>query len=496
MAQTKDGARIIAAKKIGIPLTEYLDKCIEEKWCYKCRSWENKNKFNVDNSRGDGLSAKCHDCVRVKIKICTKGRPSPMKGKKFTGQALKNMRAASKKRRGTRLSSPKVYTPEGYANLIKAVKKPRPSIQGSNNSRWKGDRKNTASAQRELNKTPLIEWRISVFERDKYTCMDCGDKRGGNLEAHHIKEYAKFPALRHEISNGKTLCKTCHKKAHFKPNSTRNLRKLKKMGKTKIEWTSPLRSDGTPMPGYTANLWWGCAKIHRGCDFCYAETLSNRWGNDIWGVDKPRKVIKSVWKDLEKYQKLAKEKGEVHSVFVGSMMDIFEKPMPMINSKGEEVATNTGYVRDIFFNSIVPNSPNLMFLLLTKRPSNINKYIPEEWKLNPPENVMFGTSPVDQPTSETLINHLKKVNGKLFLSVEPQLAHIEFGDLLDGISWVINGGESGHGRRPFSTDWARSIRDECQNAGVPFFFKQIDKVLPIPDDLMVREFPANEIMQK
>lgn len=58
-----------------------------------------------------------------------------------------------------------------------------------------------------------------------------------------------------------------------------------------------------------------------------------------------------------------------------------------------------------------------------------------------------------------------------------------------GVHWIICGGESGHGRRPMDLDWAKSIRDQCKEAGVPFFFKQVDKVLPIPDDLMIREFP-------
>jgi len=57
------------------------------------------------------------------------------------------------------------------------------------------------------------------------------------------------------------------------------------------------------------------------------------------------------------------------------------------------------------------------------------------------------------------------------------------------IDWVICGGESGHGRRPFDMDAARSLRDQCLAAGVPFFMKQIDKVIPIPEDLMIRQFP-------
>lgn len=266
---------------------------------------------------------------------------------------------------------------------------------------------------------------------------------------------------------------------------------------SKIEWTN-----------HTANLWHGCTKVHEGCDNCYANVLARRWGNDIWGNDKPRKEIKSVWSDLKRYQKLAEQAGEIHFVFVGSMMDIFEKPMPLINSKGELLTKdtcldwNTGLLRDKFFNEIVPNSPNLKFLLLTKRPSNINKYIPESWKLTPPLNVMFGTSPVNQSTAEKLIVQLAKVKGRRFISVEPQLDMVDLmvpaterditnGILLDWVDWVIVGGESGHNKRPYNTDWGRRIRDDCKVKGVPFFFKQIDKIESIPTDLLIRQFPIN-----
>lgn len=246
---------------------------------------------------------------------------------------------------------------------------------------------------------------------------------------------------------------------------------------SKIEWTH-----------HTANLWHGCTKVHEGCDHCYAETLSKRWGNDIWGNDKPRKEIKSVWGDILKYQKLAKAAGEIHRVFVGSMMDIFEKPMPLIGATITEYTT--GVLRERFFSQISEGwYPNLMFLLLTKRPSNINKYIPESWKQSPPENVMFGTSPVNQGTAYTLINQLIKVKGKRFLSVEPQLDSVNLVHWLPQIDWVIQGGESGHHKRPFNLAWAYDMEEQCQAANVPYFFKQIDKVQPIPDDLMVREFP-------
>lgn len=251
---------------------------------------------------------------------------------------------------------------------------------------------------------------------------------------------------------------------------------------SKIEWTT-----------HTANLWHGCTKVHEGCDNCYAEALSHRWGNDVWGNDKPRKEIKSVWKELEKFQYLAKKANEIHQVFVGSMMDIFEKPMPVINSKGELQIYSTTPLRDLFFERITNGTySNLMFLLLTKRPSNINKYIPESWKETPPANVMFGTSPVNQQTFETLVRQLQEVKGKRFLSIEPQLDKIILGEL-KGIDWIIEGGESGHHKRPFNLEWARSMRDECGALGIAYFFKQIDKIQQIPDDLLIRNFPTETV---
>jgi protein gp37 len=250
------------------------------------------------------------------------------------------------------------------------------------------------------------------------------------------------------------------------------------MGKdSKIEWCH-----------HTANLWIGCTEVHAGCDNCYARVLSNRWGNKVWGNDAPRKEVQSTFNNLDKFQKLAQEAGEVHRVFVGSMMDIFEKPMPVINSKGLMMDYTTEALRAMFFQRIhMGRYPNLIMLLLTKRPSNIPKYIPAIWKTNPPDNVMFGYSPVDPPTFK-LVDQLRKVKGKLFLSVEPQLADIQNPDL-SGISWLIQGGESGHHKRPFKLAWARSMRDHCAEYGVPYFFKQIDKIQPIPEDLQIRQFP-------
>lgn len=267
---------------------------------------------------------------------------------------------------------------------------------------------------------------------------------------------------------------------------------------SKIEWCD-----------HTDNLWWGCTHVHEGCDNCYAETLAHRFGPNVWGNDAPRRIINSFFSELDKYQRDAAKEDKIARVFVGSMMDIFEKPMPLVDKQGNEVhGQNTGNLRFHFFYRIDRGDyPNLMFLLLTKRPSNINKYIFESWKETPPANVMFGYSPVTQKTFDDGVNQLLMVNGKKFLSVEPQLEEITLSNLLKDatrqvfsggeekivrypINWIIQGGESGPKKRPFDIAWARKMRDECAEYGVPYFFKQIDKIQSIPEDLHVRQFPS------
>lgn len=242
---------------------------------------------------------------------------------------------------------------------------------------------------------------------------------------------------------------------------------------------------------HTINLWWGCTEVHEGCDHCYARILANRWGFSVWGIDNIRREIQSAFKNLSDLQKKAENENENHRVFIGSLMDIFEKPTQTFDFKNKVESGSTGELRDELFRRISAiEYPNLTFLLLTKRPSNINKYIPEEWKSYPPSNVMFGTSVVNQKTADTLIPQLLKVRGLRFLSVEPQLESLSLMKWLPSgeLHWIIQGGESGPGRRPFYTDWGRSLRDECKETGVAYFFKQVNKVIEIPEDLMIREF--------
>lgn len=253
------------------------------------------------------------------------------------------------------------------------------------------------------------------------------------------------------------------------------------MRDTKIEWCH-----------HTANLWHGCTEVHAGCDNCYARVLDHRWGKNNWGQTGPRTEINTSFNLFLKLQKEALMQNKFHTVFVGSMMDIFEKPMPVIDSKKKDVGYTTEYLRKRYFEKVVPYTPNLIHLMLTKRPSNIRKYIPKSWIELPPENIMYGSSPVDAQTAEQIIPELLKLKGKKFLSIEPMLGPIKLSEFMSETEkpdWIIVGGESGHGKRVFHPDWARSIMNECETLNIPFFMKQWDKVKEIPGDLMIREFP-------
>jgi protein gp37 len=258
---------------------------------------------------------------------------------------------------------------------------------------------------------------------------------------------------------------------------------------TEISWTN-----------HSANFWWGCFKVSPGCQNCYADTLANRWGKSIWGPTKTteREYKKGIWSELPKWNERAKQTGKREKVFVMSMGDFFEDH-PQVTEWRDKALT------------LIQACHYLDFQVLTKRPENVVRMIEtanshsfsdaEMWFYNFP-NVWIGTSIENQEQASERIPALCDIPARVrFLSCEPLLGPVDIDRLgvfrFDGavlrspnlIHWVIVGGESGHGKRPFNPDWARSIRDQCQRAGVPFFMKQMDKVQPIPGDLMIREFP-------
>lgn len=94
---------------------------------------------------------------------------------------------------------------------VAGLGKPNFSIKGDRHPRWIKDR-SKLKHPRLWNTPECMQWRKSVFERDNYTCQDCGDNTGGNLNAHHKKSWKDYPNLRFDINNGLTLCEVCHRK--------------------------------------------------------------------------------------------------------------------------------------------------------------------------------------------------------------------------------------------------------------------------------------------
>lgn len=279
---------------------------------------------------------------------------------------------------------------------------------------------------------------------------------------------------------------------------------------SKIEWCD-----------HTVNLWWGCAKVHTGCKNCYAEELSDkRYKNNLWGENEKRQRVKSAFNDLDKYQKKALLNNTNYKIFCGSMMDIFEDNKELINPTEDFKYTETDELRNRLFRKINAGEyNNLTFLFLTKRPENIILKVPESWVKNAPKNVWFGASISNQETANKLIPELLQYKpNNLFLSIEPQIDTVYFRwatwhdykspvtakkeiingklrlvwgqyDGIKGIKWIIQGGESGNNKRPFNTEWAYKMKYDCEQAKIPYFFKQIDKVQPVPDDLNVKQLP-------
>ena len=241
---------------------------------------------------------------------------------------------------------------------------------------------------------------------------------------------------------------------------------------SKIEWTH-----------HTFSPWRGCTKISPACDNCYAEALNNRAGWNVWGPHADR-VRQKTWRDPVKWNKALEGTGRRERVFCASIADVFD------NHKSIQQEW-----RDDLW-QLIKETPNLDWLLLTKRPQNIKKYLPFDWR-DGYENVWLGTTVENQEEANRRIPHLLDVPAKVhFLSCEPLLGPVylhdivkridacttEHFDCLDemeaaafrthSISWVIAGGESGKDARPSHPDWFRSLRDQCAAANVPFLFKQ------------------------
>ncbi|HEY4311134.1 MAG TPA: phage Gp37/Gp68 family protein [Pirellulales bacterium] len=211
------------------------------------------------------------------------------------------------------------------------------------------------------------------------------------------------------------------------------------MSKSSIEWTES-----------TWNPVTGCDKISPGCKFCYAERLAMRlkaMGQENYanGFDltlQPQMLERPLkWKKPQ-------------TIFVNSMSDLFHREIPDY------------YIQQVF--DVMRRAHWHKFQVLTKRADRLEEISHQiDW----PSNVWMGVS-VETDKYTTRIDHLRRTSAKTkFLSLEPLIGPLPSLDL-SGIHWVIVGGESGPGSRPMSEVWALDIRDQCQRAEVPFFFKQ------------------------
>lgn len=206
-----------------------------------------------------------------------------------------------------------------------------------------------------------------------------------------------------------------------------------------IEWTE-----------VTWNPVTGCTKVSPGCKFCYAEAMSKRL--KAMGMDRYRNEFQVTLQPDVVEQPLRWRKPRV--VFVNSMSDLFHDDVPL------------AFLQRVF--DVMKRCPQHTFQVLTKRAERLEELAPElPW----PANVWMGVSVEDEKRTSR-VAHLQRVPAAVrFLSVEPLLESIP--DLpLDGIHWVIVGGESGRKPRPIDRDWVTGIRDQCLDAEVPFFFKQ------------------------
>lgn len=317
---------------------------------------------------------------------------------------------------------------------------------------------------------------------------------------------------------------------------------------TKIEWTD-----------YTFNPWIGCTKVSPGCAHCYAENetfarVERKNGRELWGKGKPRhRTSESYWRQPILWNNqglfcaqcnrltdgsLCRERHPAalrrRRVFCASLADLLDEEIPI------------EWLADLL--KLIYDTPNLDWLLLTKRPQNFYGRVTEAWHhlfteghldaammldawlglttgRLPPKNVWIGTSVEDQKRADERIPELLRIPARVrFLSVEPMLGPIQFANSFwsvpgtERVHWAIFGGESGPGARPCNIEWIHDGVRQCRAAGVAPFVKQLGanpwEQIPLPppakgdreirlkdkkggdmsewpaEDLRVREFPA------
>jgi protein gp37 len=291
-----------------------------------------------------------------------------------------------------------------------------------------------------------------------------------------------------------------------------------------------------PWCHHTFNGWIGCYKISPGCANCYASVdtftrVQRSKGNELWGKNAARHITSDAnWRKPLRWDNDAADTGERRRVFASSLCDVFEDRDDL-------------HAPRLCLWKLILNTPNLDWLLLTKRPENVLPSLRKVHDLSrkngliddclgawidgsyPPDNVWLGVSVENQAEADRRIPILLSIPARVrFLSVEPLLGPVDLEPYLapawvaepdpdgagydvPGIDWLIVGGESGPKARPFDLAWARSLQEQCAAAGVAYFMKQVGanaceeghrlslrdshggNLDELPADLRVRQFP-------
>jgi protein gp37 len=237
---------------------------------------------------------------------------------------------------------------------------------------------------------------------------------------------------------------------------------------TKIEWCDK-----------TFNPWVGCQNVSPGCDHCYAEVMmDHRYGKVKWGPHGERvRTAPANWRKPLQWAKAAN--GNRPRVFCASLADVFDNKAP------------AGARDDLF--GLIRQTPQLDWLLLTKRPQNIAKMLPGDWG-NGYANVWLGTTCEDRKHYDMRWPVLAAVPAAVrFISYEPAIGALTLPATGPYPDWLICGGESGPGARFMRPDWARDIMNQCAEVGIAFFMKQMTGKKPVPEHLMVRQWPLSLI---
>lgn len=270
---------------------------------------------------------------------------------------------------------------------------------------------------------------------------------------------------------------------------------------SKIEWTD-----------HTGGPFMGCTQVSPGCANCYAKELMERrlfpivrkaykaagfadWETrPVWGDTAPRVLSKGFWNDAVRINKKAGFYGEQPRWFPSMIDWLDEMPAGIIDQQGNWLDRDKVLSE---FLRLINDTPHITWLLLTKRPENFRKllegipktcgYNPvgmiDEWlRGNPPPNVWIGVSIENQDVMARRHPLLMKIPAVVrFWSSEPLLGRIDPSLVWATCGypdWVITGGESGTKARPMHPAWASSLRDQCEEAGVAYFFKQWGEWVP------------------